>query len=96
MARAATSPSTRPTKRWRSPSWPTCSPPKTGYLTPAPTEAPLVPVIFDRYAHGRDGARALAVWLNEAGHRTKAGRPWNHTAVSTVLHDPVYVDGRDR
>jgi len=63
----------------------------TGYLTPAPSEAPLVPVIFDRYAHGRDGARALAVWLNEAGHRTKAGRPWSHTAVLTVLRNPVYV-----
>ncbi|MDA8359451.1 MAG: recombinase family protein, partial [Actinomycetota bacterium] len=48
-------------------------------------------VIFDRYAHGRDGARALAVWLNEAGHRTKAGRPWSHTAVLTVLRNPVYV-----
>jgi len=65
--------------------------PQTGYLTPAPTEAPLVPIIFDRYAHGRDGARALAVWLNEAGHRTKAGRPWSHTAVLTVLRNPVYV-----
>ena len=65
--------------------------PQTGYLTPAPSEAPLVPVLFDRYAHGRDGARALAVWLNEAGHRTKAGRPWSHTAVLTVLRNPVYV-----
>jgi site-specific DNA recombinase len=65
--------------------------PQTGYLTPAPGEAPLVPVLFDRYAHGRDGARALAVWLNEAGHRTKAGRPWSHTAVLTVLRNPVYV-----
>ena len=65
--------------------------PATGYLVPAPGEAPLVPVLFDRYAHGRDGARALAVWLNEAGHRTKAGRPWSHTAVLTVLRNPVYV-----
>ncbi len=47
----------------------------TGYLAPKTDEAPLVPVIFDRYAHGRDGPRALAVWLNEAGHRTKAGDP---------------------
>jgi exonuclease VII small subunit len=65
--------------------------PTTGCLTPAPGEAPLVPVLFDRYAHGRDGARALAAWLNEAGHRTKAGRPWSHTAVLTVLRNPVYV-----
>ena len=51
--------------------------PTTGYLAPKPNEAPaealLVPVIFDRYAHGRDGPRALAVWLNEAGHRTAPG-----------------------
>jgi site-specific DNA recombinase len=65
--------------------------PATGYLTPKADEAPLVPVIFDRYAHGREGARALAVWLNEGGHRTKAGRPWSHTAVLTVLRNPVYV-----
>jgi hypothetical protein len=35
--------------------------------------------------------RALAVWLNEAGHRTQAGRPWSHTAVLPVLRNPVYV-----
>ncbi len=65
--------------------------PQTGYLAPKSDEAPLVPVVFDRYVHGREGARALAVWLNEAGHRTKAGRPWSHTAVLTVLRNPVYV-----
>jgi site-specific DNA recombinase len=65
--------------------------PTTGCLTTQADEAPLVPVIFDRYAHGREGACALAVWLNEAGHRTKAGRPWSHTAVLTVLRNPVYV-----
>ena len=64
---------------------------KTGCLAPQADEAPLVPIIFDRYAHGREGARALAVWLNGAGHRTKAGRPWSHTAVLTVLRSPVYV-----
>ncbi len=63
----------------------------TGFLISKPDEAPLVPLIFDRYAHSREGARALAVWLNEAGHRTRAGRPWSHTAVLTVLRNPVYV-----
>jgi site-specific DNA recombinase len=65
--------------------------PATGFLAPKGDEAPLVPVMFDRYVHGREGARALAVWLNESGHRTKAGRPWSHTAVLTVLRNPVYV-----
>jgi site-specific DNA recombinase len=63
----------------------------TGFLRPKASEAPLVPVIFDRYAHKREGARTLAVWLNESGHRTKAGKPWSHTAVLTVLRNPVYV-----
>ncbi len=65
--------------------------PATGFLVAKPDEAPLVPLIFDRYAHYREGARAVAVWLNEAGHRTRAGRPWSHTAVLTVLRNPVYV-----
>jgi len=65
--------------------------PATGFLAPKADEAPLVPVMFDRYVHGREGARALAVWLNESGHRTKAGRPWSHTAVLTVLRNPVYI-----
>jgi site-specific DNA recombinase len=65
--------------------------PATGFLVAKPDEAPLVPLIFDRYAHSREGARSVAVWLNEAGHRTRAGRPWSHTAVLTVLRNPVYV-----
>ncbi|MDA8288640.1 MAG: recombinase family protein, partial [Actinomycetota bacterium] len=65
--------------------------PKTGCLMLKADATPLVPVFFDRYAHGREGARALAIWLNEAGHRNKASRPWSHTAVLTVLHNPVYI-----
>lgn len=34
---------------------------QTGVLVPKADEAPLVPVMFDRYVHGRGGARALAV-----------------------------------
>ena len=33
----------------------------------------------------------MATWLNEAGHRTRAGRPWSHTAVLTLLRNPVYI-----
>ncbi len=67
------------------------SDPATGFLVPKDGEAPLVPLIFDQYAHGREGARSVAVWLNEAGHRTRAGRPWSHTAVLTLLRNPVYI-----
>ena len=61
-----------------------------GVLCPLPPEAEGL-LDEGRYTHGREGARALAVWLNEGGHRTKAGRPWSHTAVLTVLRNPVYV-----
>src|ERR687884_161646 len=37
------------------------------------------------------GARAIANWLNEHGHRTKAGRPWGHMAVLTVLRNRAYL-----
>ncbi len=67
------------------------SDPATGFLVPVKGEAPLVPLIFDRYAHSREGARSVATWLNEAGHRTRAGRPWSHTAVLTLLRNPVYI-----
>jgi site-specific DNA recombinase len=65
--------------------------PATGFLVPLESEAPLVPLIFDRYAHSRDGARSVANWLNGAGHRTKTGQPWSHTSVLTLLRNPVYV-----
>jgi site-specific DNA recombinase len=65
--------------------------PESSYLAPNPTEAPLVPVIFDRYARDRMGAKAVAGWLNDRGYRTRAGRPWNHMAVLTVLRNRAYL-----
>ena len=65
--------------------------PETGLLVVKEDEAPLVPIIFDLYATRRLGSRAVAQWLNRRGHRTKAGRPWSHTAVLTVLTNRVYV-----
>src|SRR5437879_6465940 len=40
-------------------------------------EAPLVRQIFELYADQRLGARGVASWLNERGHRSAAGRPWS-------------------
>lgn len=54
-------------------------------------EAALVPVIFDLYLRWRLGAKAVAGWLNERGHRTKYGRPWNHMAVLTVVRYRTYL-----
>ncbi len=54
-------------------------------------QAPLVAAIFDRYTRRREGAKAIANWLNERGHRTRSGRPWSHASVITVLRNRVYV-----
>ncbi len=61
------------------------------YLVVDEDRAPLVPVIFNLYAHKRMGAHAIAAWLNDGGHRTRAGRLWSHTAVLDVLRNRVYV-----
>jgi site-specific DNA recombinase len=61
------------------------------HLEPNPAEAPLVPVIFDRYANHKMGSSALADWLNEHGHRTKNGRLWSKESLITVLRNRAYV-----
>lgn len=63
----------------------------SGHLVATDDEAALVPVIFDLYLSRRMGARAVANWLNDRGHRTKYGRPWSHTSVLTVLANRTYL-----
>ncbi len=46
-----------------------------GVLELEDSEAPLVPVMFDLYVNKRVGYRAIAMWLNERGHRSRAGHP---------------------
>jgi site-specific DNA recombinase len=50
-----------------------------------------VPTIFDRYTSKRHDARAIASWPNRSGHRTRAGRPWSHASVITVLPNRAYL-----
>jgi site-specific DNA recombinase len=61
------------------------------HLERNPTEAPLVPVIFDVYVNRKLGSSALAAWLNEQGYRTKTGRPWSAGSVITVLRNRSYI-----
>jgi site-specific DNA recombinase len=61
------------------------------HLERNPTEAPLVPVIFDEYVHRKAGSSAIASWLNEQGYRTKNGRLWSQESVITVLRNRVYI-----
>ncbi|HEV3321489.1 MAG TPA: recombinase family protein [Solirubrobacteraceae bacterium] len=65
--------------------------PDRDHLQRNPTEAPLIPVIFDRYVNGQEGSSMLAKWLNESGYRTKNGRPWSATSVLTVLRNRSYL-----
>ena len=61
------------------------------YLEPDPDEAPLVTTIFDRYTRRRMGTQAIATWLNDRGHRTRAGRRWSHMAVISLLRNRAYI-----
>ncbi len=33
----------------------------------------------------------MATGLNDAGYRTRSGRPWSHMSVLTVLRNRAYV-----
>jgi site-specific DNA recombinase len=63
---------------------------KTGFLVPN-EHAALVPIIFDLYGRRNLGARAIADWLNQRGHRTRKHKPWNHKAVLQVLRNRAYI-----
>ncbi|TMC11660.1 MAG: recombinase family protein [Chloroflexi bacterium] len=65
--------------------------PKTGLLIVDETERPVVELIFAQYVEKRLGTRSVAKWLNERGHRTRAGRHWSHVTVFNVLRHPVYA-----
>lgn len=41
--------------------------------------------------NGRFGSHALANWLNDSGHRTRAGRPWSYKAVLNVIRNRTYL-----
>ena len=64
---------------------------ETGFLELEQSEAPVIPLIFDLYVNKRLGAKSIAVWLNERGHRTRAGRPWTFLSVFTVLRNKSYL-----
>jgi site-specific DNA recombinase len=66
-------------------------PDKQDYLSRHPTEAPLVPVMFDHYVNRKTGSSALATWLNGQGYRTKNGRLWSAASVITVLRNRSYL-----
>jgi site-specific DNA recombinase len=63
----------------------------SGKLAPVEAEAAVPPQVFDLYVNHRLGARSLAGRLNQNGHRTKAGKPFNADAGPTILRNRVYL-----
>jgi site-specific DNA recombinase len=64
-----------------------------------PVEAETVKLIFRLYQEGYGsrpmGIKALVVWLNERGYRTRNGATWGIGPVHAMLTNPVYA-GRMR
>lgn len=69
---------------------------KDGVLVIDEDEAPLVRLIFDKYAHTAMGVNAVAKWLNENGYskhirQNSVSSRISATFVKTVLDNPVYI-----
>jgi site-specific DNA recombinase len=60
-----------------------------------PVQAVVVRRIFELYATGRKGTKAIAHILNAEGCRTKNGMPFAHPIVHSILCNPIYA-GRVR
>jgi|SRR5689334_15631210 len=61
------------------------------FLVPELTEAPVIPLLFQRYAERLQGSSALAKWLTERGLRTRQGKPFNVRAVLGMLRNRTYL-----
>lgn len=53
-------------------------------------EAEVIRQVFARFAEG-DSLRGLCAWLTESGVPTRHGRPWNPSAVRTLLTNVRYA-----
>jgi DNA invertase Pin-like site-specific DNA recombinase/uncharacterized coiled-coil protein SlyX len=63
-------------------------------------EAEAVRLVFRLFLEGYEGSgpmgiKAITVWLNEQGHRTRAGAAWGIGPIHTMLSNTVYA-GRAR
>ena len=54
-------------------------------------EAVVVRAMYDRYANEDGGVRAVASWLNDAGHRTRRGQRWSMVTVRDILRNTAYI-----
>ncbi len=61
-----------------------------GKLVIVPQEAEMVYKIFDMYANGDMGIRAIARALSESGYRNSNGNPLSFSSVKGILVNPKY------
>ena len=64
---------------------------KGGKVEIVPGEAALVRHIFELYASGGYGVKAIAVLLNKESLETKTGKPFNSASVRGILHNRNYI-----
>ena len=62
-----------------------------GSLRLVEEEAEVVRSMFQRYADGHGGVRAIAQDLNDRGLRTRSGRRWSMITVRDILRNTAYV-----
>ena len=56
-----------------------------------PQEAEHVRFMFNKFAEKQMGLRALAVYLNEIGVKTRRGNPFENRTVEYIFNNPVYI-----
>ncbi|SCW86742.1 Recombinase [Paenibacillus tianmuensis] len=55
-----------------------------------PQEAEIVKLIFQKFTDECWGTKRISNYLNSIGYRTKNGKAFSITAVSTIIKNPVY------
>jgi len=55
-----------------------------------PNEVPLVKLIYYLSMKMNYGQRRIAMYLNEHGYRTRAGKPWKSASIQLILSNPIY------
>ncbi|MCL2108677.1 MAG: recombinase family protein [Oscillospiraceae bacterium] len=56
-----------------------------------PQEAEYIRFMFTKFAEKQMGLRAIAVYLNDLGIKTKRGNPFENRTVEYIFNNPVYV-----
>lgn len=60
------------------------------HFEPDPDTAPLIKVIFEKYAAGNTLFEVIR-WLNDNGYRTPRGKPFGRTSLDKLLRNEKYI-----